>query len=69
MSATTVEEKIRARAYELWQLDGALEGCADEYWRTARALVEKETTAPGAAGAGDPDARHGLTDHSSSGAE
>ncbi|MFM0388828.1 DUF2934 domain-containing protein [Paraburkholderia dipogonis] len=57
MSATTVEEKIRARAYELWQLDGALEGCADEYWRAARALVEKEMVAPNAAEPGDPDVR------------
>ncbi|MFM0168216.1 DUF2934 domain-containing protein [Paraburkholderia sediminicola] len=57
MSGTTVEEKIRARAYELWQLDGALEGCADEYWRTARALVEKEMTAPDSAEPGDPDVR------------
>jgi hypothetical protein len=57
MSATTLEEKIRARAYELWQLDGGLEGCADEYWRAARALVENEMSAPKAAEPGDPDAR------------
>ncbi|MFM0756010.1 MULTISPECIES: DUF2934 domain-containing protein [Paraburkholderia] len=31
MSETTLEEKIRARAFELWQQDGSLEGCADEY--------------------------------------
>jgi len=42
MDQKTVEERIRARAYELWQEDGSLEGCADEYWHIARALVEKE---------------------------
>ncbi|MDR7008949.1 DUF2934 domain-containing protein [Paraburkholderia strydomiana] len=42
MDRKTVEERIRARAYELWQEDGSLEGCADEYWHIARALVEKE---------------------------
>ncbi|MDH6149513.1 MULTISPECIES: DUF2934 domain-containing protein [Paraburkholderia] len=26
------EEKIRARAYELWEKDGSPEGRADEYW-------------------------------------
>ncbi|MFM0030727.1 DUF2934 domain-containing protein [Paraburkholderia madseniana] len=55
MSGMTVEEKIRARAYELWQLDGGLEGCADEYWRMARALVEKEMAGASAADTGDPD--------------
>ncbi len=39
MNDMTLEEKSRARAYELWQLDGGLEGCADEYWHMARALV------------------------------
>ena len=57
MSDTTVGEKIRARAYELWQLEGSLEGCADEYWRTARTLVERETAVPDAASTGDPDLR------------
>lgn len=55
MSDMTVEERIRARAYELWQQDGALEGCADEYWHMARALVEKETAIADAAQKVDPD--------------
>jgi hypothetical protein len=55
MSEMTVEEMIRARAYELWQQDGGLEGCADEYWQMARALVEKETAIPDAAEKDDPD--------------
>ena len=35
----TAEQQIRARAYELWQVDGGLESRADEYWRMARAVV------------------------------
>jgi Protein of unknown function (DUF2934) len=38
----TMEERIRKRAYELWQQDGSMEGCADEYWRQARQIVERE---------------------------
>ncbi|WP_168788108.1 DUF2934 domain-containing protein [Paraburkholderia aromaticivorans] len=56
MSDPTIEEKIRARAYELWQRDGCLEGCADEYWHMAPALVEKEMAVPDAAETGDADA-------------
>jgi hypothetical protein len=55
MNNMTVEERIRARAYELWQQDGSLEGCADEYWHMARALVEKEMAAPDVAQNVDPD--------------
>lgn len=42
MDNRTIEERIRAKAYELWEEDGRLEGCADEYWRVARTLVEAE---------------------------
>ncbi|WP_267939541.1 DUF2934 domain-containing protein [Paraburkholderia sp. HD33-4] len=42
MAAESIEERIRAKAYALWQEDGRMEGCADEYWRKARALVEAE---------------------------
>ena len=38
----TLEERIRSKAYALWQEDGSLEGCADEYWKRARILVEAE---------------------------
>jgi len=55
MSDMTIDERIRARAYELWQQDGALEGCADEYWHTACSLVEKETANAEAAQKLDPD--------------
>ncbi len=42
LASLTIEERIRLRAYELWLQDGGLEGCADEYWRQARATVEDE---------------------------
>jgi len=42
MNSQSIEERIRTRAYELWLDDGALEGCADEYWRQARDMVEHE---------------------------
>lgn len=49
MPELTLAEIIRERAHQLWQLDGSLEGCADEYWRMARALVEEEFEPPVAA--------------------
>jgi hypothetical protein len=55
MSDITIEERIRACAYELWQQDGSLEGCADEYWHIARVLVEKEMAIPDVAQNVDPD--------------
>jgi hypothetical protein len=55
MSNMTVEERIRMRAYELWQQDGGLEGCADEYWHMARALVEQEIKELDAAAGGATD--------------
>jgi hypothetical protein len=42
MQAETIEQRIRTKAYALWQEDGSMEGCADEYWRKARNLVEAE---------------------------
>lgn len=42
LEALTLGQRIRTRANELWKQDGSLEGCADEYWRQARQLVEIE---------------------------
>ena len=42
LKAQTLECRIRVRAYDLWQQDGGMEGCADEYWRQAREMVERE---------------------------
>lgn len=30
------EERIRQRAYEIWQTEGAPEGCADRHWQQAQ---------------------------------
>ena len=47
MENPTVQERIRTRAYQLWQEDGGMEGCADEYWRQARKIVEAEIASDG----------------------
>ncbi|HEX7931641.1 MAG TPA: DUF2934 domain-containing protein [Paraburkholderia sp.] len=38
----TVEDRIRKRAYELWESDGSPEGRADAYWSRAQAQIEAE---------------------------
>jgi hypothetical protein len=45
MGTESIEERIRARAYELWERDGSPEGRADDYWNKAQALVESESPA------------------------
>jgi Protein of unknown function (DUF2934) len=47
MDNVSREEKIRVRAYELWEKDGSLEGSADEYWEQAKAQINEEETADG----------------------
>ena len=42
MPEPSLAERIRECAFMLWQQDGSLEGCADEYWRMARTLMERE---------------------------
>lgn len=37
------EERIRKRAYQLWEEDGGPEGRAEEYWHRARQLIDQET--------------------------
>jgi hypothetical protein len=44
MDNVSREEKIRVRAYELWEKDGSLEGRADEYWEQAKAQINEEET-------------------------
>jgi Protein of unknown function (DUF2934) len=34
--------RIRKRAYQLWEEDGAPEGRAEEYWHRARELIDQE---------------------------
>jgi hypothetical protein len=36
------EERVRERAYELWEQAGRPDGQADEYWRQARAELEAD---------------------------
>jgi hypothetical protein len=59
MRAETIEQRIRAKAYELWQEDGSMEGCADEYWKRARNLVEAEIAEDGRRRGTIPDADNG----------
>jgi Protein of unknown function (DUF2934) len=37
-----LEQRIRARAYLLWEAEGRQEGMADNYWHRARELIEAE---------------------------
>ncbi|MFP3556960.1 MULTISPECIES: DUF2934 domain-containing protein [Paraburkholderia] len=50
MDTVSRAEKIRVRAYELWEKDGSLEGCADEYWQQARAQIDEEESAADGSG-------------------
>ncbi|MDN7425043.1 hypothetical protein CFB89_31095 [Burkholderia sp. AU16741] len=45
------ETQIRERAYRLWQVDGAPDGRADEYWQRA----EQQLDAEGGGGEQAPD--------------
>ncbi|KAA0998579.1 DUF2934 domain-containing protein [Paraburkholderia panacisoli] len=47
MDNVSREEKIRVRAYELWEKDGSPDGRADEYWEQAKAQIDEEETADG----------------------
>jgi hypothetical protein len=38
------EQRIRERAYQLWEADGAPEGKAEHYWHRARELIDAEET-------------------------
>jgi Protein of unknown function (DUF2934) len=41
-SSSDMEERIRHRAYLLWEAEGRPEGRQDEYWHRARELIEDE---------------------------
>ncbi|WP_322787264.1 DUF2934 domain-containing protein [Paraburkholderia heleia] len=41
------EERVRRRAYQLWEDDGAPEGRADEYWSRAEKQIAAEYDAEG----------------------
>ena len=44
---STVEEKIRKRAYELWEQAGCPEGRSWEFWFSARAELEGQNSTAG----------------------
>ena len=48
MSDMSVEERVRERAYQLWERDGSPEGHADEYWHQAWAEIMAQEDEPGA---------------------
>ena len=39
------EQKIRERAYSLWQADGGIDGRHDDHWRQAEQEVDRDGTA------------------------
>ena len=43
----TIEERVRDRAYALWEKNGRPDGRSDEYWQQARSEVEAEEAEPG----------------------
>lgn len=40
------QEKIRRRAYEIWDAEGRVDGCQEDHWRRAEAEVEAEVQPP-----------------------
>jgi hypothetical protein len=42
MSTESMEDRIRRRAYELWEQDASPAGRADEYWDRAQKQIEAE---------------------------
>jgi hypothetical protein len=42
-----LEDRIRARAYRIWENDPSPEGKADEHWEQARRQIEAEGVADG----------------------
>jgi len=37
-----LEDKIRARAHEIWVSEGYPEGCAEQHWLSAQAMIMEE---------------------------
>lgn len=42
MDYMSVEERIRTRAYHLWEQAAEPKGTPEEYWEQARAEIDKE---------------------------
>ena len=59
--AADLHERIRRRAYELWQQEGRPEGRADDHWHRAEAQLRGEPEAAGVhAGGGAPPGTSGA---------
>jgi len=43
----SIEDRVRERAYALWEQDGRRNGPSDDYWRQARSEVEAEEAESG----------------------
>jgi hypothetical protein len=41
--ADKLEQRIRERAYRLWEVEGRCEGRENEYWNRAEELIKDET--------------------------
>lgn len=59
LETSSIEEKIRTRAYYLWERATDPKGTPDEYWEQARAEVEKES--PEADGSSHKGVTKGVT--------
>jgi hypothetical protein len=46
-TGTTMDERIRERAYALWEQDGQPEGRAEEHWHQARSDVQAKDAESG----------------------
>jgi hypothetical protein len=44
------EDRVRLRAFTLWEADGRPEGRADAHWHAARAELERDVLRPAAPG-------------------
>ena len=54
------EEKIRRRAYEIWEAEGKPEGREQEHWERAAREIEQETSETGG-GSTEPPEEAGLS--------
>jgi hypothetical protein len=50
----TVEERIRERAYQIWEANGRPFGREEEFWRQACELIATDNAAPGSRSKGRP---------------
>jgi hypothetical protein len=61
----STEQRIRERAYALWEKEGAPHGRDAEFWERARQMVEADAAAPPATPAKGRPRRESATDKAS----